>query len=90
MPEWIAPMGLGLLFAALGWLIVNKLNCIDAKQTELGKKLDRYEERQAKVEKDCLTWEQFREEMGPLKTNVAKHDKDILAIKVVCEQRHKA
>lgn len=49
MPDWLSQLGFGAILAIIGWLIVNKLNGID-------KKLDRYEERQTKIEKDCVTW----------------------------------
>lgn len=90
MPEWAAAILFGAVIssvlAIIGWLIVNKLNGIDAK-------LDRYEERQAKVEKDCITWEQleheFEQHVDPWKATVIKHDRAIVAIQVACEQRHK-
>lgn len=97
MPEWLTAIMVGALIstvlATLGWLIVNKLNGIDAKQVELGKKLDRYEERQAKVEKDCITWEQFEHEfekqVKPLKDITMKNEKAIVRLQTACEQRHK-
>ena len=82
MPEWAVQLIAATLVAALGWLIVNKLNRID-------RKLDRYEERQAKVERDCLTWEEFREEMGPLKDTVQEQGKDLAEVKAHCQERHK-
>lgn len=83
MPEWAVQFIAATLVAALGWLIVNKLNRID-------RKLDRYEERQVKVERDCLTWEEFREEMGPLKATVQEQGKDLAEVKAHCQERHKA
>lgn len=86
MPEWVVQFVAATLVAALGWLIVNKLNRID-------RKLDRYEERQAKVEKDCVTWEQlehkFEEHVKPLRTTVEKLDRAVVGLRVACEQRHK-
>lgn len=86
MPEWVVQFVAATLVAALGWLIVNKLNRID-------RKLDRYEERQAKVERDCVTWKQleheFEEHVKPLRTTVEKLDRAVVGLRVACEQRHK-
>lgn len=86
MPEWGLQLIAGTLLAALGWLIVNKLNRID-------RKLDRYEERQAQVEKDCLTWKQFEAEMGkqvdPLWQKTDRLGERLTIVETRCREQHK-
>lgn len=76
--EWVAPLVASAVVAAMGWLIVNKLNRIDTK-------LDRYEERQAKIEKDCVTWE----DLESLRKTDIEHDRRITVVETRCAEHHK-
>ena len=77
MPESLALLGLGSLLAVLGWLITRKLDGID-------KKLDRMEERQAKVERDCVTWSDLEKE----RLRLADHDRRLTVIETTCKSEH--
>ena len=81
MPDWLSQLGFGAILAIIGWLIVNKLNGID-------KKLDRYEERQAKVEKDCVTWDDLNKELGPIKRKTDAHEVELATLKATCKAEH--
>jgi len=75
MPEWFVQIGLGGLLAVLGWLITRKLDGIDSK-------LDRMEIRQAKIEKDCVTWS----DLENVKLDVKDHDRRLTVIETTCKQ----
>lgn len=77
MPEWFAPMGLATLLGVLGWLISRKLDGMDSK-------LDKMNERQAVIEKDCVTWQDLEKE----RLRIAEHDRRITIIETTCKSEH--
>ena len=81
--EWLLPIGMSALLACLGWLIVNKLNRIDAK-------LDRIEDRQGRTEKDCVTWEALDKELGPVRKKAENISDRLLVVETQCKKQHGA
>lgn len=52
----------------------------------LSDKMDRMEERQARIEKDCVTWLEFEK----MNTRFANTERRLTIVETVCQQRHLA
>lgn len=84
MPEWLAAISFTTAIAVVGWMlnrgVTSILEAIDALKRELKEMADR----QAKIEKDCVTWTDLEKE----RLRIAEHDRRITVIETTCKAEH--
>ena len=73
MPDWVVQGVFGVLLSIIGYLVVR-----------IDKKLDRIDERQSKIEKDCVTWSDLEKE----RLRISDHDRRITIVETTCQNRH--
>ena len=84
MPEWLATILVTTAVAAVGWMVNRGFNSILSAIQDLREDFKVMTERQAKIEKDCVTWTDLEKE----RLRIAEHDRRITIIETTCKAEH--
>lgn len=84
MPEWLAALLVAAALAVVGWVVRRGFESIHAALAELRADIKAIADKQARLDKDCVTWP----ELEKVALQVSSLDRRITIIETTCKQEH--
>ena len=84
MPEWLAPLLVAAALAVVGWVGRRGFESLHTALKELRDDLKTIADKQAQLDKDCVTWEEFNR----LKADVTHQSTEIAVLRTSCKTTH--